>query len=217
VNEPEAPRSIPIRSFRKVIDDYDPRIYAIDRWRIPYPHGIRWRSVLYGLVAAGSLVVASWLPLVEQLIEPIPGLVRLVVLPAALGWALASYEIDGRRPHYALASLARHRLAPRAIAGLRPVPAIESELSPVETVAIAPSGAESVYRAGRVKGPATLILGYPARFELEGVPRGARGRAPEEQAAVAKRLRISAPDGQLRPLLTRRVVEIGEGAEAVIQ
>ena len=66
--------------------------------------------------------------------------------------------------------------------GLRPAPAVGSELAPSTRCTIAPSGDEPRYRAGRVRGPGDGGAALPGR---------ARGRAPRRRRAARAALERS--------------------------
>jgi len=127
------------------------------------------------------------------------------------GWALASWQIDGRAPHHALAGLARYRVRPRTLAGLRPTAAVGAQLAPVTAVQIAPAGDEPAYRRGRVRGPARVVLRYPARLELE------RRRGRGSDALAASRVRVCRLGEHSRPLSRGRELRVPEGAEVVFE
>jgi hypothetical protein len=202
---------VAVRSYRAVLDDVERRIYRVDRWRLPAPGGVQVRAILYAIGAAALVMVVGKLPLVGQLLGLLPVGVRVVALPAAAGWALASWRIDGRAPHRALAGVARYRARARTLSGLRPTAAEGAQLAPVAAVEIAPAGDEPAYRRGRVRGPARLVLRYPARLEVE----RRRGRRSEELAA--RRVRVRGLGERPRPLARGRELRVPEGAEVVFE
>jgi hypothetical protein len=209
-------RTVPVRSYRDVVDVVERRIFRVDRWRVPHPGGIPAAALGYFIAALGVVLAGSRLPLLGGLLAMMQPALRFVGLPAICAWALVSWQIDGRRPHHALFSVLRHRLAPRTLAGLRRAPAVGTWLAPVDGATIAPSGDEPRYRAGRVRGPATLILRYPAELRVE--RRRFRRRADAGEAiATARRLRVRPVSGRSRPLAEGRAIRVPEGAEVVFE
>jgi conjugation transfer TcpE-like protein len=203
---------VAVRSYRAVLDDVERRIYRVDRWRLPAPGGVQVRAILYTIAAAVVVMAAAKLPVVGQLLALLPVGVRVVALPVLLGWALASWQIDGRAPHHALAGLARYCVRARTLAGLRPTAAVGAQLAPVAAVEIAPAGDEPAYRRGRVRGPARVVLRYPARLEVE----RRRGRGSDALAA-ARRVRVCGLGERPRPLSRGRELRVPEGAEVVFE
>lgn len=193
-----------IRSYRGVVDSVERRIFHLDRWRLPNPEGISVRALLYTLGAAFAILVISRLPILSMLLGLFPASVRYVALPIICGRGLASWQIDGRAPHHALAGAVRHLVAPKALAGLRPCPEAGELLTPVSAIQVSPSGDDSVYRSGRVRGPARITLRYPASITPEG------GEGLED----AKRLRISQTPGG-RPMPIGHELSVPAGLEVV--
>src|SRR3954447_4914258 len=156
-----------VRSYRAVLDQVERRIYRVDRWRLPTPHGISVRACAYGVAILVGVLLASRLPVAGLVLDAVPASVRLVALPLGAGALLAAWSPDGRAPHHALRALARHLASSRALSGLRRTAPAGRELVPIEEVAIA-SGDGTTYRPGVVKGPARVLLRYPVRIEVEG-------------------------------------------------
>jgi len=204
---------VAIRSYRGVVDEVERRIFRLDRWRLPTPHGVPVRGVGYALACLLALLVATGLPLIGAVLGLVPDSLRLLVLPALGGWAMASLSIDGRPPHRALFAAARHLVSPKTLSGLRPCPPADSELAPVEAVEIAAVGDGPRLRAGRVRGPARLTLRYPARARAEGGRRG-EGRAP---LASARRLTLLAAGEGDRPLVRARTLTVPAGREVRVR
>ncbi len=200
-----------VRSYRGVVDEVERRIFRLDRWRLPTPHGVSVRAVGYVIGCFLALALASRLPIVGLLVGVIPDSVRLVALPLLGGWALASLRVDGRAPHRALASAVRFWVSPRSLAGLRPCPREGSLWAPLEEVQLAPSGDEPRVRAGRVRGPARLTLRYPARVEIEGPRLG--GGDPQTRMARARRIRVLASERSVRALGVARTLRVPIGRE----
>jgi hypothetical protein len=210
----DSPRGVPVRSYRDVVDVVERRIFRIDRWRLPTPHGVSVRALAYAGACLAGVAVASGLPGVGRLLALLPGSVRYLALPALGGWALSTLSIDGRPPHHALLAAVRHRLGARTIAGLRGVPAVGSEFAPLTAIQIAPAGDEGRYRAGRIRGPATITLRYPAELTVE---RGGLRIAGDRGSGLAgaRRIRVRALPG--RPLVAGREVGVPESGEVVFE
>ena len=201
---------VAIRSYRAVLDDVERRIYRVDRWRLPAPGGVQVRAIVYTVAALAVVAVGSGLPVVGGLLGILPPSVRYLALPVAAGWGLASWRIDGRAPHHALAALGRFAARARTLSGIAPSPAVGSQLAPVASVQVAPSGDEAAYRAGRVDGPARVVLRYPARLEFEGA---GRRRPRGERIARARRVRVSGLEGTERPLVVGHELRVPKGTE----
>lgn len=195
-----------IESYHLVLDRVDRRIFKIDRWRLPAPHGVPVRAVVYGATALAVVLVCSRLPALGTLIGTLPPAVPWVAVPALSGWLLSQWRIDGRPPHRALLAVVRHALAPKARAGLSPTRPRGARVAPVEEVAIAPVD-DGRYRRGVVRGPALLTFCYPARLEARRGPLGLRRSEPERAA------RIRVTDGGGRPLREAKVVRVPAGRE----
>ena len=205
---------VAIRSYRAVLDDVERRIYRVDRWRLPAPGGVQVRAIAYTVGAAVLVAAASGLPLVGSLFGILPASVRYLALPIAAGWGLASWRIDGRAPHHALAALGRFAVRARTLSGIAPSPTVGVQQAPVAAVQIAPAGDEPVYRAGRIRGPARVVLRYPARLEFDGA---GRRTPPGERVARARRVLVSGVEGGERPLVVGHELRVPDGAEVVFQ
>jgi hypothetical protein len=201
-----------VRSYRGVIDEVERRIFRLDRWRLPTPHGVSVRAVGYVACCLLAVLLASGLPLVGSVLGLLPDSLRLVVLPVLGGWAMASLRIDGRPPHRACAAVLRYRLSPRTLAGLRPCPRVGDRLAPVEMVQIAPSGDEPRLRPGRVRGPSWIGLRYPVRVEVEGA-RGTGSDRPRRRLANAHRVRVISRPERARALQVVRTLRVPAGRE----
>jgi len=210
----DAQRSVAIRSYRDVVDVVERRLFRIDRWRIPNPGGLSAAALGYFAACLLVVLIAAKLPVIGELLAALQPALRYIGIPIIGAWALTSWQVDGRRPHHALWAWAHHALSPRHLAGLRRAPAVGTAFAPVEAVTIAPAGDEWRYRRGRVRGPATLLLRYPARLEIERTSTRA-GASKAERLAGAKRIRVSALTGRARPLIDRQAIRIPEGAEVV--
>lgn len=207
-------RGVAVRSYRDVVDVVERRIFRIDRWRLPTPHGVPIQAIAYAGVCLVVVVFAAGLPVVGALLGLLPASVRYLALPAVAGWALTSLSIDGRRPHHAMLAAARHRARRRTLAGLRPSIAVGTSFAPVGCVQVASAGDEGRYRRGRVRGPALVTLRYPAGLVVE------RGWWPLGRVRVAglpgaSRVRVRSVAG--RPLIRGHEVRVPDGAELVVE
>lgn len=191
---------MPARSSPKVVRSYRLvferrwRLFRLQNWRIPLPGGLELRALAYWLCALAAILALSRLPLAGAVIVALPTSLRLVAAPIAVAWGLSRWEVDGRAPHRALLGLAAWRLRPRCLAGLRRCPAEGSELAPLARLVLAPDPSASAYPRGKVVGPARLLLRYPVKVALEGVPRGT-GNGPEQRLAAARRWRLRPAGG----------------------
>lgn len=149
-----------IRSYRLVFRRRW-RIFRIGNWRLPLPGGLELRLIGYWLTCLAAIAFLARLPLVGLPVAAMPAAIRLLVLPLLAAWALCRWELDGRPPHRALAGLAGWYLRPRVLAGGRRVPASGTELSPLDHVVLAPDLESPRIPAGRIDGPARLLLRYP--------------------------------------------------------
>lgn len=149
-----------IRSYRLVFRRRW-RIFRIGNWRVPLPGGLELRLIGWWLACLAATAILARLPLVGLPLAAMPPALRLLALPLLSAWALSRTELDGRPPHRALAGLASWWLRPRTLAAGRRVPAPGSELSPLDTVVMAPDLESSDLPVGRVDGPARLLLRYP--------------------------------------------------------
>lgn len=210
----DSPKGVTVRSYRDVVDVVERRIFRVDRWRLPTPQGVSVRALAYAAGCFAAVLVLGALPVFGQLLDLVPASLRYLALPALGGWALASLAIDGRPPHHALASAARHGARARTMAGLRATGPVGTSLSPVAAVQVAPAGDEPRYRAGRVRGPATIALRYPAQLELIG-RRRLSGADVSSPLADAKRVRVRGLAG--RPLARGSQILVPEGAEVVFE
>ena len=194
-----APRTVSVRSYRGVLDSVERRFYRIDQWRLPNPEGVSVKAVVYFLCCLVVVALAGHLPLVGAGLDLLTPALRYLGLPIVGAWALSALRIDGRRPHHALVSIARHRLRARTLAGLRPAPQVGTRIAPVAAVQVAAIGDGPRYRRGRVRGPARLVVRYPAELRPG---RGSR-----------RRLTVAALGSRSRPLPVGRALRVPEGGE----
>ena len=212
----EAAKRVEVRSFRGVVDNVERRIFRVDRWRIPKPDGLSVRSIVYTIGIFIALMVVGRLPVIHQLLGVLPPSVRFVALPVLGGWGLSAWSPDGRAPHHALISALRLVRAPKHLAGLRPCPALGTELSAVAEVCIAAGVDEPRYRPGRIQGPASVTLRYPAKIEPQGAPRRFRGDAAAA-AEHATRLVVTPVGRNVRAMARGHVIQVPAGKELVFE
>jgi hypothetical protein len=158
-------RAFVVRSYRLCFE-LERRIHKIDRWRIPVPYGVPVRGIGYAAGALAGLVVLGRLPLLGPLLAVVHPAIRLVVLPVAAGYLLCRLRIDGRPAHAAGLAWLNHRLAAKRLAAFRSI----RGPGPVRLgdIALAPDERLSRYRPALVKGPAALLLRYPATARRRG-------------------------------------------------
>lgn len=149
-----------VRSYRLVFRRRW-RIFRIGNWRIPLPGGLELRLIGYWLACLAAVAFVSRLPLIGLAVAAMPPALRLLALPLLAAWTLCRWELDGRPPHRALAGLLGWWTRPRVLAAGRRVPVPGTGLSPLDTVVLAPDLESPRLPAGRVEGPARLLLRYP--------------------------------------------------------
>lgn len=208
----EVVRRADVRSYRAVIDSVERRIFRVDRWRIPKPDGLSVRAIVYAIASFVALLAAGRLPLVGQILGLLPPSVRFVALPVLGGWGLSAWSPDGRAPHHALLSALRFVPAPKHLAGLRPCPPLGAELAAVAEVCVAAGIDGPRYRPGRIAGPASVTLRYPARIEPRGAPRRLRSD-PAAAAGHARRLVVAPVGGAVRALPRGQTITVAAGGE----
>lgn len=188
---------ITVRSYRTVFA-FERRLYRFDRWRIPLRGGLPLRALLYAPLTYGVLAAMSPLPVIGWLLGVLPDQLRWGLLPLALVVALLRVTLDGRPAHRALWAIARWRLSSRWLAGLRRCPPPHGLVAVLGTWVVRPDWRDGRYRAGRVAGPARVLLRY--RAELS---------APSSRSGPL----VVEPSPETAPLRVGRVVEIPAGRE----
>jgi hypothetical protein len=156
-----------IRSFR-VVFALERRLFRIDRWRLPLPYGVPVRGIGYAAAALLAVLVVGSLPGIGLVVEALPAPLRLVILPVAIAAIFARLRVDGRPAHRFLAALLRHRLGPSTLDAFQPVPRRGSVHRMNTNVLLADGLDAADYRPGRIKGPATVVLGLPASARQRG-------------------------------------------------
>jgi hypothetical protein len=202
-----------VRSYRLVFRRRW-RIFRIQGWRIPLPGGLELRLLAYWLASLAVIALLGRLPLFGAIVSAAPASLRLLALPIGAAWLLSRWEIDGRPPHRALGGLLAWRLRPRALAGLRPIPAEQTQFAPLGELALAPDLAAPSYPRGAIRGPARLLLRYPVTVALEQVPRNG-GKGTGERASAARRWRLRGASPQ--PLHNGKTIEVPPGRTVVFE
>jgi hypothetical protein len=154
-----------VRSYRLCFE-LERRIHKIDRWRIPVPYGVPLRGIAYAALALVVILVASGVPAVGQMLGLVHPAIRLVVAPVGVAYALCRLRIDGRPAHSAGLAWGRMLLAPRRIAGFRPAAAGGNER--LGDLVLAPDERACRLRRAVVRGPAVVLLRYPASASRRG-------------------------------------------------
>jgi hypothetical protein len=193
-----APEPIAIRGYRTVFA-FERRLYRIDRWRLPLRGGVPLRALVYAPAVYVALGLLDRLPLLGVALRLLPPPLHWALLPLALVYAGVRAELDGRAAHRALWSLARWRLQPRWLAGLRPCPPPVGAVALTGVTVVRPDWRAPGYRGGRVRGPARVVLRRPATLRL---------------SHDGRRLTLAPADGP--PLRRARVVALPDAAELVV-
>ena len=151
-----------IRSFRLVFDRGYRRLFKIDRYRLPFAYGLPILGIVYGAGVALALLLAATLPVAGPAIGALPPPVHWVAIPVGLSMVMLHWRPDGLKPHAALWAWVDAALTVRELSCWQPA---ERETDAVELgdITCAPDGREPRYRRGHVRGPARVVLRYPAR------------------------------------------------------
>jgi hypothetical protein len=194
-----------IRSYRRVFD-LERRIYSVDRVRLN-PGGVPVRGVVYFVLLLALGLLAAGMPLAGALARAVPWYLRDVALPAAGATVLSALRLEGRSFHQAAHALARYRIGPRRLAGMRRCGAVGERWRPQEVLML-PDGSDGRLRQLRYTGPGAV------RVSIE---HERRGRAVERGfSATARRgLRSTLTLRQLegaRSLERGQVIALGAGA-----
>jgi hypothetical protein len=156
------PDTLIIRSFRVVFDLGLRRLFKVDRFRVPFPYGLPLRGVAYWAGALVALLVLARLPAVGEVVRALPAPVRYLLLPGGLAYLLLQVAPDGRSAHAAARAWLRYRLTPRRIAAWRPADIVGREVV-LADVTFVPDERCARYRPALIRGPARVLLRYPAR------------------------------------------------------
>jgi hypothetical protein len=151
-----------IRSFRLVFDRGYRRLFKIDRYRLPFAYGLPILGIVYAALVAFALVLAANLPVAGPGLAALPPPIHWVALPVGLSMVALHWRPDGLKPHAALWAWLEAAFTVNDLSCWQPAERDRDELELGE-ITCAPDGRESHYRPGRVRGPARLVLRYPAR------------------------------------------------------
>jgi hypothetical protein len=142
------------------------RLHKIERWRIPVPYGIPLRAIVYAAAVLLAMLILSGLPVSGDVLGVLHPWFRFAAIPAAAGWALTRWKVDGRSAPAAGAAWARWRAGPSRVAAFRAAPA--GGEATLGAVTVAPDGQGATLRHGLVRGPATVVLRYPIHTRPRG-------------------------------------------------
>ncbi|HET6449047.1 MAG TPA: TcpE family conjugal transfer membrane protein [Conexibacter sp.] len=142
------------------------RIHKIDSWRVPLSYGVPVSGLAWTVATLLAVLAAGQLPVVGLVLGAVHPALRLVVVPIAVGWFLSRWRVDGRPALAAGLAYARWQLAPRRLVALRPAPA--SGPWTLGAVTFAGDGRGARLRPAVVRGPARVVLRYPAELRERG-------------------------------------------------
>jgi len=182
---------IVVRGYRTVFA-FERRLYRFDRWRIPLRGGLPLRALLYAPAVYVLLLALGRVPGLGALLGLLPDPLRWGLLPLGAVALLLGVELDGRPAHRALWALARWRLAPRWLAGLRPCPPPRGLVTVTGTLTVRHDWRGAAYRPGRLRGPARVLLRRPARLVGDGPHRMEAQPAPGGPQRVGRVVQIPA-------------------------
>lgn len=186
--------AITLRSYRLAFQ-MERRIFRVDRFRIPVPYGLPLRGLAYWLALVAVVLVAGSVPLTNALIAVLPWPLRYILLPGAGAYFLCQPRPDGRSAHDVITAHVAYRLAPKRLVGFAPAPgAVTVDWSPI---ALAPDESGASYPRGIVRGPASVVLGQPARADVS-------------------RSTVRVRQLEDRPLFSPRTVELEAGQRMVL-
>lgn len=192
-------QGFPIRSFRGVFK-LERRFYRIDRWSLQVPGGVPLRGIGYFAAALAVVLVLRGLPVARQLLDVIPTLTQVIVLPGVAAWALHTLKLDGRSPHRAVAALCRHAVSPKRVAAFRPIEAAGA-VARFDDVVLVPDERSARYRRARIVGPARVMVRYPAA--------GWRSRLGRRTAHIERTSEV--------PMFRGQLLEVQDGKRLVVE
>lgn len=183
-----------IRSFH-VVFRLERRLHRIDRWRLPFPHGVPVTAIGYAAAILTLIVALGRLPGLGAAITVLPAPVSYVLTPAAAAAALTRLRIDGRPAHRHLLAATLAPLTRRRTTAGRPAPIGPLVVGGQTLLAHSPSAA--TYRPCEITGPATVTIRLPARahahartLHLTPLPGRPLARAKTIRLARGQRLKI---------------------------
>lgn len=154
--------TIVVRSFRVVFDLGLRRLFKVDRFRVPFPYGLPLRGVAYWAGSLLTLFMLMRLPALGEAVRALPAPVRYLLLPGGVAYLLLQVAPDGRSAHAAALAWLRYRLTPKRIAAWRAAETVGAQVVLGEMTFV-PDERCAHYRAARVRGPARVLLRYPAQ------------------------------------------------------
>ena len=184
-----------IRSFH-VVFRLERRLHRIDRWRLPFPHGVPVAAIGHGAVVLVAVIVLGQLPVFGALISGLPAPVAYVLIPGACASALTRLRIDGRPAHRHLLALLTGAIRGRRTAAARTAPMGALHITDATLLTHGPDRAG--YPHAVVTGPATVRLRRPARAH-----------------ARARTLRLTPQRGRL--LHQVRIIRVADGQRLLIR
>lgn len=152
------PGAVTIRSFR-VAFELERRLFKVDRWRLPVPHGVPLRSLAYAAATLIAVLALGRLPLAGDVIALLPPPLRFAILPGGAAYALTQVAVDGRPVHRAALAWLGAFVTPRRLVAFRPCRA--GERATIDAITFWPDEHSARYRRGVVHGPACVLLRYP--------------------------------------------------------
>lgn len=183
-----------IRSFH-VVFRLERRLHRIDRWRLPFPHGVPVAAIGHAAAVLAVIVALGQLPGLGAAIGALPAPVAYVLIPAAAATALTRLRIDGRPAHRHLLARVLAPLTGRRTAAGRPAPLGTATIAG-ETLLSTGSSAPD-YPECEIAGPATVELRRPARaharagtLHLRPLPGPPLARPKVVRLAAGQRLKV---------------------------
>ncbi|MTD44871.1 hypothetical protein GKE82_11355 [Conexibacter sp. W3-3-2] len=183
-----------IRSFH-VVFRLERRLHRIDRWRLPFPHGIPVAAIGHAAAVLCLIVALGQLPGLGAILGALPAPLTYVLAPAAAAMALTRLRIDGRPAHRYLLARTTNALTPQRTAVARPAPLSPHPIPDGPLLTHSPTA--TAYPACEITGPATVRLLRPARaharartLHMRAIPGPTLTRPKVIRLAPGQRLRI---------------------------
>jgi len=199
-----------IRSYRSVFD-LERRVYSIDRLRLN-PGGVPVRGVMYFVVLLVSIQLVAVLPGVKLLAQLLPWYLRDLALPGLGATILGAVRLEGRTFHHAALALARHRVAPRRLAGVHAPATVGAVWHPPDIIVL-PDGSDARMRRLRYRGPGAVLVAVEHERAGRAVEHGSRGFA---RWGVGPELCIRERAGA-SALSAGEVISLAAGAELLVR
>jgi hypothetical protein len=157
---------ITLRSYRLAFD-LERRLHRIDRFRIPLPYGVPLTTLGYASAALLAVLVARQVPIAGALLASLPLPIQLVLLPGAAGFLAGRVRPDGRPAHEAAIAWLLLRASPSRLVTLQPVARQRPEALEHRVPAVGDER-DARLRAGRLRGPAVVLLGQQVSVTARG-------------------------------------------------